>query len=116
MQIQINTDENVDGTAERLAQWQATIEQGLAPHARQLSRVECHLGDENAGKSGSADKRCALEARPLNQEPVAVTHHAGGVDEALSGAVRKLRNALETRFGKRQSHKGAPSIRDMGAV
>ncbi|MEL6796637.1 MAG: ribosomal subunit interface protein, partial [Planctomycetota bacterium] len=32
--------------------------------ADRLTRVEVHLGDENAHKSGPADKRCLIEARP----------------------------------------------------
>jgi hypothetical protein len=77
-----------------------------------LTRIEVHISDENAGKSGQRDKRCMMEARPANQKPVAVTHEAGSVDEACAGAAKKLSNLLETHFGKLHDVKGTASIRD----
>ena len=112
MQIQINTDDHISGEEALLERMRGTIGSALAHFGDQISRVEGHLSDENAGKSGPADKRCLLEARPLNQPPLAVSHNAATLDEACNGAAKKLRHALETRFGKQQSHKGAPSIRD----
>ena len=83
-----------------------------ARFAGYLTRVEVHIADENAGKAGSADKRCMMEARASGLTPLSVTHHAATIDEACSGALRKLRGLLDGRLGKLQDHKGAPSVRD----
>jgi hypothetical protein len=84
----------------------------LAQFSDHLTRVEVHISDENAAKSGQHDKRCMMEARPANQKPMAVTHEAATVDAACIGAAKKLRNMLETHFGKLHDVKGAASIRD----
>jgi len=112
MQIQVNTDENVEGRDTMTAGVQAMVAATLAQFSDHLTRVEVHISDENAGKSGQRDKRCMMEARPANQKPMAVTHEAATTDEACAGAAKKLRSLLDTHFGKLLSVKGAPSIRD----
>ncbi|MDG2112255.1 MAG: hypothetical protein P8N02_06540 [Actinomycetota bacterium] len=69
------------------------------------------MGDENATKKGGDDKRCMLEARPAGQPPVAVTNHASTLDQACSGALQKLQNLLEHRFGRLDDNKGGDTIR-----
>lgn len=112
MQVQVNTDENVEGGGSLAQQVKAEVQTALGRFSGHLSRVEVHLGDENAGKGGSADLRCMMEARPNGQQPVAVTHHAATLDEAYTGAARKLEHLLDSKFGRLHDHKGAPSIRN----
>ncbi|MDQ3538083.1 MAG: HPF/RaiA family ribosome-associated protein [Actinomycetota bacterium] len=100
MRVQVNTDKNVEGRGKLVRQVEAQISAALARFSNQITRIEVHLGDENAGKSGGADKRCMLEARPAGREPVSVSHHAATVDEALTGATQKLKNLLESSFGR----------------
>ena len=64
MQIQVNTGDNVEGREELIARVEAGVAAALSRFDDRLTRVEVHLGDENAGKSGAADKRCMIEARP----------------------------------------------------
>jgi ribosome-associated translation inhibitor RaiA len=113
MQIQINTDTNVDATDNLVRHIGAELDSALSRFSDQITRVEVHLGDENAGKSDGADKRCVLEARPAGLPPVVVTHHAGSAAEACSGAVLKLENLLESKYGKSSHRKGTESIRHM---
>ena len=110
MQIQVNTDNDVEGGDARARKVKA--EAALARFSGQLSRVEVHLGDVNAGRSGNADKRCSIEARPAGQQPIAVTHQAASLEEVFAGALKKLERLLESRFGRLQNHKGAASLRD----
>ena len=113
MQIVLNTDKNVqvdDGLLQRV---EADIESGLSRFSDQITRVEVHVSDENAEKSGGDDKRCMLEARPAGQQPVAVTHNAGSVDEACAGALHKLEALLETKYGRSDNRKGGQSIRHL---
>ena len=111
MQIQINTDDNVEGREALEARVEAAVESALGRFGDRITRVEVHLSDENAGKSGSDDMRCLMEARPASRQPVAVTHQAATLEEAYQGAARKLRARLETAFGRVDDAKGAPSIR-----
>ena len=101
MLIQFNTDANIEGTEGMAQQAEAVIHETLGHLADHLTRIEVHLSDANSdSKEGPADKRCLLEARPARHQPVAVSHQAATVTEALDGAVDKLKRALETLFGR----------------
>lgn len=111
MDIEITTDDHIDASDEMISQFRSEVESGLSRFESRLTRVEVHFGDENAGKSGSDDKRCMIEARPTGQQPVAVTHHGVTIDAAGRGAVQKLRSLLDSRFGRLDDRKGGDSIR-----
>jgi len=106
MQIQINTDHNIHGYESAAASVVATLENALRRFSAHITRVEVHLGDENASKRGSDDKRCMMEARLEGHPPVAVTHHAATIGQAIDGASEKLAHRLERTLGRRHSHRG----------
>ena len=116
MHIQVNTDDNIDGDDALIAQVEAEIRDGLSRFADQITRVEVHLSDENAAKGGSDDKRCLLEVRPTGQQPVAVTHQSGSLQEANAGAVQKMQRKLQSQFGRKNTTKGGHSIRDLDVL
>jgi len=103
MHIQINTDDNItnsDALAERI---EATLRDVLERFSDQVTRVEVHLSDENSDKkSGGADIRCLLEARLAGRQPVAVTDEAATLEQAVDGAVRKMRRSLDSTLGRLQ--------------
>lgn len=113
MQIQINTDDNIEGHDALTAQLEADVRDGLSRFAAQITRVEMHLSDENAAKGGSDDKRCLLEVRPTGQQPMAVTHQAGTLQEASLGALKKMQRKLQSSFGRQNTAKGGHSVRDL---
>ncbi|MGX6607037.1 HPF/RaiA family ribosome-associated protein [Micromonosporaceae bacterium Da 78-11] len=113
MQILLNTDNNVEVEDTLLQRVEADIKSGLSRFSDKITRVEIYVSDENAEKAGGTDKRCMLEARPTGQQPVAVTHNAGSVDEACTGALHKLEALLETKYGRSDNRKGGPSIRHL---
>lgn len=103
MQVQVNHDNHVrlaGDTAERISK---TVEDSLAKFADRITRIEMHLGDLNAGKGGP-DKRCMLEARMSNLQPIAVTHHAETLQLAIHGALERLDHALSHAIGRRETH------------
>ncbi|MEO5988435.1 MAG: HPF/RaiA family ribosome-associated protein [Candidatus Eisenbacteria bacterium] len=100
MQIQINTDHNITGHETMAARVRGVVEGALSGVRERISRVEVHLSDENAAKRGTMDKRCMLEARLEGMQPVAVTHNAATVDEAVNGAADKLARLLEHSLGR----------------
>ena len=106
MQIQINTDHNIHGYESAAASVVATVENALRRFSAHITRVEVHLGDENASKRGSDDKRCMMEARLEGHPPVAVTHHAATIGQAIDGAAEKLLHRLERTLGRLHSHRG----------
>jgi len=103
MLIQINTDDNVN-PSDTLTTWvEATVRDILGRFADQVTRVEIHLSDENSDKkSGGSDMRCLLEARLAGRQPVAVTDAAATVEQAVDGAVRKMRRSLDSTLGRLQ--------------
>lgn len=110
MQIQINTDKNIEGNEAFADHVRTVVEKNLDHYADRLSRVEVHLGDMNAEKTGQQDQICTMEARPNGMEPVAATHKAANSHAAVEGAAHSLANLLRTRFGKLDDHKGAAAL------
>jgi len=100
MKIQINTDNNIEGSDELIQQTQAVVESALERYAQQITRVEVHLSDENSSHKGGIDKRCVIEARLEGMHPVAVTNEAETVDEAVGGAADKLKKMLDHELGR----------------
>ena len=111
MQIQVHSDNHIEGSA-RLVSWvSASITSQLQRFEEELTRVVVHLNDENGHKAGSQDKRCQIEARPKGLAPISVTHHAESLEYSLEGAMEKLTHALEHQIGKLRQRRG-PSHRD----
>lgn len=111
MQIQVHSDNHIEGSA-RLVSWvSATINSQLQRFEEELTRIVVHFNDENGHKAGSHDKRCQIEARPKGLAPISVTHHAASLEHALDGAMEKLTHALEHQIGKLRQRRG-PSHRD----
>lgn len=90
MQIQINTDHTIEGHEALAAQVSAVVESALSRVSDHITRVEVHLSDENSDKHGQSDKRCMMEARVEGRQPIAVTHQAATLDQAVNGAADKL--------------------------
>jgi len=101
MQIQINTDHNIEGSEALAEQISGVVESALDRVSDHITRVEVHLSDENSDKSGQNDKRCMMEARLEGRQPVAVTHQAATLDEAVDGAADKLVRLIESTLGRR---------------
>ena len=109
MQIQINTDHNIDGHEALAAHVRTVVEDALKRFDDHITRVEVHLSDENADKSGQHDKRCVIEARLAGRPPVAVTHHAGSLHQAIDGASGKVTRLIESTLG-RAAEKSHPDL------
>jgi ribosome-associated translation inhibitor RaiA len=104
MTVQINTDNNVEGHARLKAYISEELETALARFEDKLTRLEVHLADENSDKFGVDDKRCLIEARPVNMQPVAVTNYADTTEKAFHGALDKIKKVLETAFEKQKTY------------
>jgi hypothetical protein len=103
MQVLVNHDNHVQLAAETSDRLSRAVEDSLSQFADRITRVEMHLGDENGGKGGP-DKRCMLEARMANVQPIAVTHQAESLQLAIDGALEKLEHALGHAIGKLKTY------------
>lgn len=115
MQIEIGTDNHLDGTDQLRAVVTASVEHGLARFAPSLTRVIVHLADENGDKGGAADIRCTIEARPERHTPVAATHAAATIPLALDGAIRKLARTLGRARDRSTEHKRKPPLNELAS-
>ena len=104
MTIQINTDKTISGEKRTEDFFTSQIEEALQRFESHITRVEVHLKDENGKKDGFNDISCLLEARLEGRQPIAVTNQAETVDLALSGAIEKIKTAVESIVGKMQQH------------
>ena len=106
MQIQINTDHNIDGHEALAAHVRGVAESALSRFSDHIPRVEVHLSDENSDKKGGNDEmRCMMEARIEGRQPIAVTHQAASLDQAVDGAADKLNRLIESTIGRLRDHK-----------
>jgi ribosome-associated translation inhibitor RaiA len=111
MQIQVNSNRSID-TGESFERWAtAELNETFSRFKDGITRIEVHMSDENSDKISPNHKRCMLEARLANLEPVAVNHQAATQDEAFRGASDKLKRALEHTVGKLRDHRARESIR-----
>lgn len=100
MRIQVNSDKNISVDT-RVANFvESEANRVLKRFAGRLTRVEFHLSDVNAKKFGTHDKRCLVEVRPAGHRPLTASNAAATVEAAVEGVLIKLRNALETLFGR----------------
>ena len=104
MTIQFNTDNNISVSEELRAPLISLISEELSRFSHQITRVEVHLSDENGAKEGLNDKRCMIEARLEGMKPIAVTNHANTHEQAVEGAIDKLKTSLDTILGRLRNH------------
>jgi ribosome-associated translation inhibitor RaiA len=104
MKIQFNTDNNITGTEELRAPLEERIATSLSRFSERITRVEVHLNDENSHKNGQNDKRCMLEARLEGRQPVSVTNNDATEEQAVKGAIDKLKAALDTIIGRERNY------------
>ncbi len=114
MQIQIHTDHNIGGHEALAAQVSGVVETALSHISDQITRVEVHLSDENSNKKGGNDHmRCVMEVRLEGRHPIAVTHQAATLDQAVDGAAEQLSKLIEHTLGRlrdQNSHRTDPPL------
>lgn len=101
MQVQIQTDNHIEGT-EAMVQWaSSTIQTSLARFGGQITRVQAHLSDENGGKKNTEESiQCTLEARLEGHQPLVLKHHGANLNQAIEGAIEKMGRLIDSTLGK----------------
>lgn len=115
MYVLVNTGAGVEGPDKLVRHVEEGIESGLSRFADRLVEVEVFLDDESGGRPNAAEMRCTIDTKPSGLAHVAVTEHAGTLEEAFRGAVAKLRRLLDNEFGKLDSRKHSTSLKHQPA-
>jgi ribosome-associated translation inhibitor RaiA len=110
MQVQVSTDNNINGSAGLIQNIESDLTDALGRFGHQITRVEVHLRDTNGPKRVGDDKSCLLEARLAGRKPLVVSHEAATVRQAIDGATEKLERALDHLLGKLHERKGRTSF------
>jgi len=106
MQIQISSGHNIKIHEALATEISSVVEDALSRYSDHISRVEVHLSDENSDKKVGHDAiRCMLEARLEGRQPIAVTHQAPTVDQAVDGAADKLTRLIESTLERQLDQK-----------
>lgn len=106
MQVLVNSDHHIVGGEELTERVQGVVEGKLERFNGRITRVEVHLNDLNGSKLGERDKRCMMEARLGGMKPIAVSHEAPTLTEAIHVAADKLERAIEHALGKLEDTPG----------
>ena len=110
MQIQVHTDNHIDGGVGLTRQVEAIVESAMERFGDRITRVEVHFTDENGRqKSGDSDKRCVMEARLAGLQPITVSAEGSSLEQALDGAADKLQKTLKRTLGRLDDPKGRTS-------
>jgi ribosome-associated translation inhibitor RaiA len=100
MQVQVNHDDHVPGREDMEREIAQMLKAELDRFGDQITRVEVHLSDRNAGKLTGDDKRCLMEVRAARHGPLTASHQAGDMRAAINGCVEKLLRVLDSALGK----------------
>jgi len=101
MQVQIRTDNHIEGT-DAMAKWASTtIMDTLARFSGQITRVEAHLSDLNSGKKNTPESiQCTMEARLEGHQPLVVKHLGANLNQAIEGGAEKLGRLIDSTLGR----------------
>lgn len=105
MQIEINTDHNIEGREALSAHIREVVGHTLAHEAAHITRIEVHVSDENGPKSGPDTMRCTMEARLERHQPLNVAFDAGSMHQAIAGAADKLAHLVRHALGKARTER-----------
>jgi ribosome-associated translation inhibitor RaiA len=118
MQVLLHADPKTDGSHQMADHLKTVVNDAMARFGERVTRVEAHLSEVNSHAKASGDGiHCTLEARLVGVEPVVVKNHAANAHEAIEGAVRKLKRAVETEVTKhdpRHARQTPPGVEDAG--
>lgn len=115
MQVQVNTDNNIQGREALVERVTKTVLDCLARFTDHVTRVEVHLIDEAPGKAGPHEQRCVMEARLEGLQPLVATDSSSTLDTAIAGAVAKLVRLLSTHMGRVRDRR-APYVEKPGSM
>jgi len=116
MQVLVNSDHHISGGGDLTERVQGVVAGRLERFAGRITRVEVHLSDLNGHKLGERDKRCMMEARLGGMKPIAVSHEAPTLTEAIHAAADKLERAIEHTLGRLEDTERTPPEAQVASI
>jgi hypothetical protein len=102
MRVFVNSDKTIAVDASLTRFVSGEVRRVLSRFDARLTRVEVHLSDIDNRRTGKADKRCLIEARPKAGAPRTASATTTKVASAVNQALGKMRRSLTTFFGRRR--------------
>ena len=103
MQILVDADETLHSSQDLMARIEGVVEGALERFSERITRVEVHLSDLKSHRPGERDMCCHMEAHAVGLKPIAVSHEAVTLTEAIHAASSKLERALDQALGRAKS-------------
>jgi hypothetical protein len=100
MLIEVRTDANINGGEQFSERVKALVRAALHRYGDRVRRVDVHLSDAVGNKTSHDDKCCMIEARRDGCEPILVTQQESTIDQAIHGAIHKLKKSVDSTLGK----------------
>lgn len=104
MEIIINTDNHIVGTASFIEEYSALLKKSMHRFEPMVTRMVVFFSDENKAKKGTDDKKCVIEARIKSKNPETVTHNADTIKHAFDGAEEKMKALLSKIADQQKDH------------
>jgi len=100
MLIEVRTDASIDGDNQLSDQVKSAVSAALHRYGDRIRRIDVHLSDAAGNKTSHDNKRCSIEMRRDGCEPIVVATQESSMDQAIHGAVHKLKTAVDGAFGR----------------
>jgi ribosome-associated translation inhibitor RaiA len=100
MLIEVRTDGNINGSEQFSDHVKAKVRTALHRYGDRIRRIDVHLSDTVGNKTSHDDKCCMIEARRDGCEPIVVTHQESTMDQAIHGAIHRLKKSVDSALGK----------------
>lgn len=92
---------DIEGDNALAQEVEAVVSENWGRFSEQISRVEVRLSDENSDQRfGTEDRPCLPEARFVGLQPIAVSHRALTLEQAVDGDAEKLKRSLDSTLGR----------------
>lgn len=96
MTIQFNTDRHISRKEELESRARTIISSQLNRFKEQITNINVHLSGDKGSELGQNGKRCMLEARLENKQPITVTSYDETIEQSINDSLDKLKTSIET--------------------
>ncbi|MHC4995486.1 MAG: HPF/RaiA family ribosome-associated protein [Planctomycetota bacterium] len=93
MQLQINYGD-IQNSESLSDHTEKHVNKSLGHLSNHVTRVEVHLHDDKQKRHGPDDKRCTMEARIANKQPLAVEARGEDIYSAVNRCAAKMARAV----------------------
>ena len=114
MQVKVHTDHNIKGHEALADPVSSVVEDALSRVSDRITHVDIHLSNQNSDREDGNDSlRCMVETHLEGRQPIAVTHQAATLDQAVDGAANKLTHLIDHTLGRlkhQEKHRTDPPL------